>query len=253
MGTAPSPSEDRPANVAEIVLTGGPGGGKTTALRLLSSLLGRSGLRVITVPEVATIIINRGTFDIAAISRQDSDANCRFQRELFTTHRNLRRRALKRAAERSQRTVILYDRGELDGRAWHDHDCFDTLAAENQTTVAAVRDSYSAVMHLVTAAAGAENAYTLANNAARWESAAEAAARDAKVIQVWKDHPNFRLIDNRGDFADKVDRLVQATLAALNLPTQLIIDLSGRTPDVEAMTVDGTDAVAMVGPEAVPA
>ena len=226
---------ERPAHVTEVVLTGGPAGGKSTALRLLASLLSRSGLRVLTVPEIATLIINRG-LDIAAISREDGDGNCRFQRELWRTHRAYRDRALRRAAELAPRpVVILYDRGELDGRAWHDHDCFDDYAAEDGTTVAEVRDSYSAVVHLVTAAIGAESAYTLANNGARWESAMEAASRDGKVMAVWRDHPRFMVIDNRDDFPDKIARILQCILEAMGRPAQLIIDLSAASAEVEAV------------------
>jgi predicted ATPase len=225
-------------HVSEIVLTGGPGGGKTTALAILARLLARSGVRVLTVPEIATLIITRG-LDIAAISRDDGDANCRFQRELFTTHRKYRRRALQRAAAFAPTpTVILYDRSELDGRAWHDHDCFDALAAEENTTVAQVRDSYDGVMHLVTAAIGAEHAYTLHNNEARWESVSEAASRDAKVFAVYNGHPHRTVIDNRADFADKLDRMLGMTLEMLGLPSQLTIDLSGRPVAPTPITLD---------------
>jgi predicted ATPase len=213
--------------VYEIVLTGGPGGGKTTAVRLLGRLLSRSGIRVLTVPEFATLLIERGTFDIAAISREDSEANCAFQKELFETHRKLRQKALDRTASfDDQQILILYDRGELDGRAWHNHDCFYRLAAAENTTLSDICESYDSVIHLVTAADGAYDAYTMENNEARWESAEEAIARDQKVMAVWREHPRFEVLDNRYDFPDKVDRLLQTILRVMGLPTQLNIDLS---------------------------
>ena len=225
-------------HVSELVLTGGPGGGKTTALAILARLLSRSGVRVLTVPEIATLIITRGV-DIAAISRDDGDANCRFQRELFLTHRAYRRRALQRAAAFApDPTVILYDRSEIDGMAWHDHDCYIELAAEENTTMDEIRNSYVGVLHLVTAAIGAEHAYTLHNNAARWESPQEAAARDHEVTKVYAKHPNVVVIDNRYDFADKLDRMLAVSLQMIGLPAQLNIDLSGKPVPLTPVTLD---------------
>lgn len=236
-------------HVTEVVLTGGPGGGKTTAIKLLGRLLSRSGLRVITVPEVATLLIYQGKVDMEAIKREDPDANCKFQRQIFETHAQLRERALHRAALFApQKTIIIYDRSEIDGLAWHDHNCFETFATESGTTLDQIRRRYDAVVHLVTAAVGAEWAYTQANNAARWESAAQAAARDAKVLRIWRDHPRLEVIDNRSDFPDKVDRVLGALLQLLDLPTQLTINLGHDVPAPEAIAADAAHP-----PEPVPA
>jgi predicted ATPase len=225
-------------HVTELILTGGPGGGKTTALAILARLLSRSGVRVLTVPEIATLIITRGV-DIATISRDDGDANCRFQRELFITHRAYRRRALQRAAAFApDPTVILYDRSEVDGMAWHDHDCYVAMSAEEGTTMDEIRRSYRGVIHLVTAAIGAEHAYTLHNNAARWESPEEAATRDAAVMSVYKEHPNLIIIDNRSDFADKLDRMLGVCLEMIGRPAQMTIDLSGKPVPLAPVTLD---------------
>ena len=44
---------------------------------------------------------------------------------------------------------------------------------------------YDMVLHLVTAADGAEKHYTTANNTARRETAAEAVALDRKIAKNW--------------------------------------------------------------------
>lgn len=214
--------------IAEIVLTGGSCAGKTEALERLAATLRHDGHAVITVPEVATMIIKGGVGDIGAIARENGEAYCRFQREVFVTHRMLRRRARSMAASfETPLAVVLYDRGELDGMAYHSHDCFATLAAEDNTTIADIRDSYTAVMHLVTTADGAEDYYSSANNTARWDTAEEARFFDAKVHTAWSGHERHIVLDNRTDYAGKLERLLKATLTVLDAPGQMQIDLGG--------------------------
>jgi hypothetical protein len=55
---------------------------------------------------------------------------------------------------------------------------------------------YEAVIHLETAANGAEKFYTGENNQARYESAEEARSLDRKLQDAWTGHPSFFVIDN---------------------------------------------------------
>ena len=68
-----------------------------------------------------------------------------------------------------------------------------------------LRDNYDAVFHLVTAAKGAEEFYTTANNSARTETVEEAAALDDKLISAWTGHPHLRVIDNTSTFEDTLN------------------------------------------------
>ena len=77
---------------------------------------------------------------------------------------------------------------------------------------------YDAVFHLVTAAKGAREFYTTANNAARTESAEEAAALDDKLISAWTGHPHLRVIDNSTSFEDKMKRLIAEIVSFLGEP-----------------------------------
>jgi hypothetical protein len=49
---------------------------------------------------------------------------------------------------------------------------------------------------LVTAANGAVEFYTSANNEARYESPNDAIELDKKLINAWVGHPHFSIIDN---------------------------------------------------------
>jgi hypothetical protein len=76
---------------------------------------------------------------------------------------------------------------------------------------AALAARYDMVLHLVTAADGAEKFYTSANNAARTETASEARALDLKVRNSWsRQHKNVAVIDNSTPFAEKCDRAISA-------------------------------------------
>ncbi len=243
--------------VIEIVLTGGSCAGKTQSLETLAGQLRHDGHRVITVPEVATMLIKGGVQDIGDIAREDGEAYCRFQREVFLTHRAMRRRARSMAEGfDTPVAVILYDRGELDGMAYHSHDCFDRLAAEDDTTIPGIRDSYSAIMHLVTTADGAEDFYSGANNSARWDNAEEARFFDTKVLRAWSGGPHQFVIDNSTDYVGKFERLLHATISLLDAPGQMQINL-GAAPvaarsvelefDLDAHTIAGVAAAVGAG------
>jgi hypothetical protein len=69
------------------------------------------------------------------------------------------------------------------------------------------------VLHLTTAAAGAEAFYTTANNAARTETPEEARVLDERMVGNWRRaHSNVVQIDNEGSFEEKVARAEAAAV-----------------------------------------
>lgn len=64
------------------------------------------------------------------------------------------------------------------------------------------------VIHLVTAADGAEEAYTLGNNNARTETKEEACALDSRTVNAWAGHPNLIIIGNERDFNTKLQNVI---------------------------------------------
>jgi hypothetical protein len=66
--------------------------------------------------------------------------------------------------------------------------------------ILSMRDSrYEAVIHLVTAADGAEEFYDQLTNEARYESRDEAIDKDKKLRAAYMGHPKWYLIDNACD------------------------------------------------------
>lgn len=81
-----------------------------------------------------------------------------------------------------------------------------------------LRDNYDAVFHLVTAAKGAEEFYTTANNSARTETLEEAVKLDDKLISAWTGHPHLRVIDNSCTFEEKMKKLITEIASFLGEP-----------------------------------
>lgn len=208
----------------EIVLTGGPASGKTTSLAVLSQKLADWGFRVMLAPEVATMLIAGGIPDIGLIAG-DRERFLVLERHFLAFQRALRERyrALAEAFP-DERMVIIYDRGESDVAAYVGPDDFARLLLEAGLTMADVRDSYDGVIHLVSSAIGARDAYTTANNSARRETPDEAAALDGKTLAAWVGHPHLRVIDNSTGFEAKIDRVIAACARVLGIPEPLEIE-----------------------------
>jgi len=78
---------------------------------------------------------------------------------------------------------------------------------------------YEAVIHLVTAAYGAEPFYGKSTNNVRYETLEQARHTDLKLREAWIGHPHLFIIDNATDFQAKINRVQRALLLTLGLPT----------------------------------
>jgi hypothetical protein len=97
-----------------------------------------------------------------------------------------------------QETVILIDRGLMDGSAYVEKSQWKGLMDELGVTSVQLRDQrYDAVLHLVTAADGAEKFYDSATNDARYETIEEARDKDVRLREAYMTHPKWYLIDNQ--------------------------------------------------------
>lgn len=191
-------------SIRKIVVTGGPCGGKTTALSRIQRDLGRLGYTVLVVPETATSLISGGVAPWTCGTNEDYQrCQMRLQQE--------KERVFEEAAASmpDDKILIVCDRGQLDNKAYMRPDEFERVLASLGLNEAELRDGYDAVYHLVTAAKGAEEFYTLENNAARYESVEDARVIDDRFIEAWTGHPYFRVVDNRSDFETKMRQLIR--------------------------------------------
>ena len=179
-----------------IVLSGGPCSGKTSALGTVKEYFEKKGLSVSTVSETATEMIREG------LDPSGSDA-VSFHAEL------IRRQILKEDSAR-ECDILLCDRGAIDIKAYLTPIQFESVLKKAGYTEKELRERYYAVIHLVTAALGAEHAYSLSNNEARSESLEYAREVDMNSRKAWAGQPNYFIIDNSTDFAGKTDRVIAA-------------------------------------------
>ncbi|MEW6990927.1 AAA family ATPase [Colwelliaceae bacterium 6441] len=172
-----------------IVLTGGPGGGKTTALDLIRREF--SG-KIASVPEAATMIFSGGierSIDPVVLKAQ--------QTAIFNLQKHLE--DIQRATH--PECLILCDRGSLDGLAYwpgEPQDFFDTM----KTSIEEEFARYDAVIFFETAAKSGESIKS--NNPIRNESEQAAIELDKKLQKIWSNHPNFNLISSSESFIKKV-------------------------------------------------
>ena len=90
-----------------------------------------------------------------------------------------------------EHTVVLCDRGVLDSKAYISPEGWQALMDENGFNMVNIRDKrYDGIIHMVTAAEGAEKYYTLDNNTARYETDLSIAIDiDRKIRNAWVGHP----------------------------------------------------------------
>ena len=206
--------------VWSLVITGGPCSGKTSVLSTIEQELTGRGYYVLTVPETATELISNGI-------KPCDDYLDSLQFQYFIEERQIEKEALCRKVANMlpyDKIVILHDRGIMDGKTYVSPSEFNILLADFGLTVVDAMDRYDSVFHMVTAANGAEAAYTLSNNAARKETPEEARRLDALGISNWAGHQHLYIIDNSTDFEGKKRRLLNAVYSSLGIPEVAEID-----------------------------
>ncbi|KAL0484783.1 hypothetical protein AKO1_003693 [Acrasis kona] len=204
--------------IIRIVITGGPCAGKSSAMIKLSERLKSLGFEVFIVTEVATLLVTSGV----RLNTPDATWEQMIQNEsvLLRTKMALEDGLVDIAKASKKPTIILCDRGVMDSRAFLDDNSWHALLDMNTWTTTKLRDSrYDCVIHMVTAALGAEKHYTLTNNEARKESPEEAAEQDKRLRGAYVGHPNLYIVDNRSTvFEHKIQRVLDLVLHQVGQP-----------------------------------
>lgn len=207
-------------NIHRIVLTGGPCAGKTTAFARIETELTNLGYKVFVMPETFTEMYGGGI-------KLLEYPNVEFQDMLFRLQ-SAKEHIYDEAAEKcvEENVVILYDRGLVDALAYTSPEDSAEILRRNKVTLNTLMNMYDAVIHMVTAADGAVEAYLAnkENNPARYESVEEAVAADHALKNAWTGHPHLRVVDNSTDFANKINRMMAEIFAILGEPVPLEIE-----------------------------
>ena len=193
--------------VFKLVLTGGPCGGKTTGQERLAEFFESMGWKVYRVPETATLL-QKGGVVFPELTEEDAWS---FQESIVLTMLRVEE-TFFRLAETSQRPcLIICDRGLMDPKAYMKEDGWAQILAKNNLHEVDMRDDrYHQVVHLTTAADGAEDFYTQINNSTRTEGLNKAKDVDMATQKVWIGHPYFEVVTNTGtrSFDDKILKLI---------------------------------------------
>jgi len=223
-------TEEKKMEITKIVITGGPCAGKTTAMSWVQNAFTQMGYRVLFVPETATELITGGVAPWTCGSNLEYQ-KCQMKLQLE------KERIFEQAARTmdAEKVLIVCDRGALDNKAYMSEAEFSELIRCLDANEVELRDNYDAVFHLVTAAKGAEEFYTTANNSARTETVEEAASMDDRFIYAWTGHPHLRVIDNSTGFEDKMKKLIAEISSFLGEPEPYEVERKYliEYPDIE--------------------
>ena len=223
---------EKQMTISKIVITGGPCAGKTTAMNWIQNAFTLRGYTVLFVPETATELISNG------VAPWTCSSNGEYQKCQLRLQ-NEKEKVFEYAAKtmNSEKVLIVCDRGALDNKAYMNDAEFAAALNFIGSNEIEQRDSYDAVFHLVTAAKGAVEFYTTANNTARTETPEQAAALDDKLIAAWAGHPHLRIIDNSTGFEEKMRRLIAEISFFLGEPEPFEIERKFliEYPDLKAL------------------
>lgn len=177
-----------------VVLTGGPGGGKTAVLEIAQRhFCGH----VIVLPEAAGILFKGG------FPRKDSEHGRRAaQTAIFHTQLALENLALAEQAA----AMVLCDRGTLDALAYWPPPQASFFEVMN-TAAEALLARYAAVIHLRTPSLAEGYNH---RNALRVETAEQAMALDERILDAWAGHKRRTIINNSPNFLDKATQALDA-------------------------------------------
>jgi predicted ATPase len=180
-----------------VVLTGGPGAGKTAVLELVHQYFCR---HVHVLRESAGIVFGGG-FPRGTTSPERASA----QRAIYHVQRELE----AMAAARDEPAIILCDRGTVDGAAyWPGPGSLWTSVGSSQE---AELLRYDAVIHLRTPGVVGYNH----ENPLRIETVSEAALIDQHIADAWAGHPRRFFVESHDDFLQKVHRALELVRAEL--------------------------------------
>lgn len=190
----PCPCEEPHESPKFIVLTGGPGAGKTAVLEVIRKNFCR---HVQVLPESATILFKGGFPRINTRYGKESA-----QRAIFHVQRELERQV----HEARDAAVAVCDRGTVDGLAYWPSDP-ESFFRDLGTTREQEFLRYAMVIHV--RPPPAEAGYTRANNPVRTESAHEAMEIDDRILHAWTGHPARVVVEHTRDFLTKAAEVVR--------------------------------------------
>lgn len=210
-------------HVVRIALTGGPCAGKSSALKYVVKEATQRGFDVYIAPETATLIFNSGVmFD------PEESFILALQQSIMTMQLEMERALTRIAATTGRPSILILDRGLLDGKGYIDQPGWNkvlSLVDQNDTRAVVTEEyllnRYDGVIHMMTAAQGAEDFYKMGHTTDddgrpvfRKETILEARELDVQMRGCWRNHHRHIVVDNsHKDFDGKLAFVTTQVLA----------------------------------------
>ena len=150
-------------HVVRIALTGGPCAGKSSSVETIVKKSRKHGFDVVIAPEMPTLIFNSG---IQMPEEPNERFTFAFQSSNVALQLQLERSLTNICACTNRPTILVYDRGIMDSKAYIDEDGWQNVLKYIDDHHATwkfdedyILERYDGVVHLETAAKGAEDFY----------------------------------------------------------------------------------------------
>ncbi len=194
--------------VKRIVFTGGPGGGKTTALAHAKEKLEARGICVLMIPEVPSVLFDSG---IEIGERGLSLIDFEIQVFRMQLEKEIRYAEIAQRIQRKM-CVVICDRGIGDIQAYMTPEQKQQMCEKLGTDIFTkiqnmLPERYDAVFHIDTAAIDAPSHYKMTPT--RKESVEKARLLDTSIKAGWASHPNIVTIPGGDSFEKKLEHLLQ--------------------------------------------
>ncbi|XP_047021325.1 TRPL translocation defect protein 14 isoform X2 [Helicoverpa zea] len=116
--------------------------------------------------------------------------------------------------------LIICDRGAMDASAFISREKWEAMLSTNNWNCVELRDNrYNHIVHMLSAANGAEDFYSTEDHACRSEGVELARELDYNAAAAWIGHPYFDVIDNSTDFDLKMNRLIDCVCQRIGIDT----------------------------------
>ena len=219
------------SKVTKIALTGGPCAGKTSVIEAIEKEFGG---QVILVPEVATQLVRpveEGGVGIPGVDVEWSQEwQDNLQKLIVDKQINDETKLVGEADLRDQPSIVLCDRGVLDGAAYLAGGREEFMKKFNLKfeTCASL---YDQVIHLNSLAVDDPEKYEelLKSNPSRFEPVDRAAMLDEALFRVWEGHPNHKRFASTDGMETKIELVIVEIHRNLEqLKTELDADLGSE-------------------------
>ncbi len=183
-----------------IVITGGPGAGKTAVLEMAKKVLCQ---HVTILPEAASIVFGGGFWRLSS-----SSARLAAQKAIYHVQVEMENLVI----EERKWHVGLCDRGTIDSLAYWPND----ESTFWQMTGAQIKEEYEKYFAVIHLRSPTELQGYNHKNPLRIETAIQAIEIDEKIAKAWAGHPHYNVIASNENFLTKAQMALQ--LIVKNIP-----------------------------------